>query len=118
MSKGAIVVSVAKLLKNFSDIALYSQMIEQLQKDINRSGIDYDINKNNNPRELFLELELLLLEVINNRFNDFLNLLYAVDVFEKEIRKCTSEESTVIAGYGAYLILKREWQKVYYRNRL
>lgn len=118
MSKDSLIVSVEQLLKGFSDTALFSQMIVQLQKDINRSGIDYEINMSNDAKELFLELEGLLLENINNRFNDFLNLLYAVDVFEKDVRKCTSEESTVLARYGAYLILKREWQKVYYRNTL
>jgi len=118
VSKDAIIISVEQLLKELSDTALFSQMIVQLQKDINRSGIDYQINMNNDPRELFLEVEQLVLENINNRFNDFLNLLYAVDVSEKDIRKSTSEKSAVLASYAAFLILKREWQKVCYRNML
>jgi len=110
------VVSSEQLIQEISQSDLYPQLIQQLQKDLNRAGIDYEITVSATPKELFLEIKQLLLEKLNNAFNDFLNLLYAVDVSERDIKNCNSEESVAIAQYATYLILKREWQKIYYRN--
>lgn len=118
MSKHPNIVSVEQLMEQVAGSDLYPQLILQLQKDLNRAGIDYEINKNSTFKELFLDIEQLLLEKINNAFNDFLNLLYAVDVSERDIRNCDSEESVAVGRYATYLILKREWQKIYYRNIL
>lgn len=95
---------------------LYPQFIIQIQKDLNRAGMNYSI-KSEKPQILFSEIANLLLDKLHNDFNEFLNLLYAVDVSETEIRKLNSENSTDIAEYATYLILKREWQKVWYRNK-
>ncbi|MFD2563957.1 hypothetical protein [Aquimarina rubra] len=118
MSSYLNIVSVDQLMEQVSESDLYPQLITQLQKDLNRAGIDYEVNQNANPKELFVEIEQLLLEKLNNAFNDFLNLLYAVDVSERDIKNCQSDESTVIAKYATFLILKREWQKVCFRNTL
>jgi flavorubredoxin len=95
---------------------LYPQFIAQLQKDLNRAGIDYII-ENKRPNDLFSEIVYLLTEKLQNAFNEYLNLLYAVDVSEAKIRSMDSENSVDIAEYATYLILKREWQKVWYRNK-
>ncbi|WP_299432814.1 hypothetical protein [uncultured Aquimarina sp.] len=118
MSEKQNIVSSEQLVQEISGSDLYPQLIQQLQKDLNRAGIDYEINLNAAPKELFLEIERLLLKRLNTAFNEFLNLLYAVDVSERDIRKCDSEESAVIAQHATYLILKREWQKIYFRNSL
>ncbi|WP_299223106.1 hypothetical protein [uncultured Aquimarina sp.] len=118
MSKHPNIVLIEQLMEQVSESDLYPQLILQLQKDLNRAGIDYEVNKNSTFKELFLEIEQLLLEKINNAFNDFLNLLYAVDVSERDIKNCDSEESITVGRYATYLILKREWQKIYYRNIL
>ncbi len=116
MSSDFNTVSVEQLMDQILRSDTYSQLILQLQKDLNRAGMGHKINLNVLPEELFLEIEQLLLEKLNNAFNEYLNLLYAVDVSEKDIKNCKSEESKVIAKYATYLILRREWQKIYYRN--
>ncbi|MHA7055861.1 hypothetical protein ACWGOQ_0001475 [Aquimarina sp. M1] len=118
MSNNSHIVSIDQLMKQLVESQLYPQLILQLQKDINRAGIDYKVFENRTPQKLFLEIEALLLEKLNNTFNDFLNLLYAVDVSENAIKNCQSDESMVIAKYATFLILKREWQKVCFRNTL
>ena len=57
------------------------------------------------------------MDKLHHAFNEYLNLLHAVDVSENKIKSIDSEDSTDIAKYASYLILKREWQKVWYRNR-
>lgn len=99
-----------------SNSDLYPQFMMQLQKDLNRAGIDYSI-KSEKPQDLFSEIAHLLMDKLQNAFNEYLNLLYAVDVSENKIRSLDSENSVDIAEYATYLILKREWQKVWYRNR-
>ncbi len=116
MSDKQNIVLGERLIQEISQSDLYPQLIQQLQKDLNRAGIDYEIRIKATPKELFLEIKQLLLEKLNSAFNDFLNLLYAVDVSERDIKNCNSEESIVIVQYATYLILKREWQKIYYRN--
>ncbi|MDH7445502.1 hypothetical protein [Aquimarina sp. 2201CG14-23] len=107
-----------QLIEEVVSSNLYPQLIQQLQKDIHRAGIEHTIGDQLNPKELFLNIENLLFEKLNNAFNEYLNLLYAVDVSEKAVRNFQSEDSLDISQYTTYLILKREWQKIYYRNKL
>ncbi|WP_146052695.1 hypothetical protein [Aquimarina sp. I32.4] len=99
-----------------SESDLYPKFLMQLQKDFDRAGIDYSI-KSKMPRDLFSEMVHVLLDKLQNAFNEYLNLLYAVDVSESKIRAIKSEDSVEITEYATYLILKREWQKVWFRNK-
>lgn len=117
MSNKNNLTSVKQLLNEVFDSKLYPQFLIQLQKDINRAGIDYSI-KNTEPLKVFSEIRNLLNEKLQNTFNDYVNLLYAVDVSEAKIRNTRLEDSKAIAEYATYLILKREWEKVCYRNIL
>ncbi|MBG6133642.1 hypothetical protein IWQ47_005114 [Aquimarina sp. EL_43] len=116
MSNRYSLITAKQLIDEVSNSDLYPQFLAQLQKDLNRAGIDYDI-KSKTPQDLFSEVAYLLVEKLQNAFNEYLNLLYAVDVSETKIRSLDSEDSVDIAEYAAYLILKREWQKVWYRNK-
>ncbi|WP_103069831.1 hypothetical protein [Aquimarina sediminis] len=116
MSKYSIT-TAKQLIDEVGNSDLYPQFMAQVQKDLNRAGIDYTI-KSKKPQELFPEIGSLLIEKLQNAFNEYINLLYAVDVSEVEIKNLRSEDSVDIAEYATYLILKREWQKVWYRNKL
>ncbi len=117
MSNKNNLTSAKQLLDEVVDSKLYSQFLVQIQKDINRAGIDYRI-KNIDPLKVFHEIRDLLNEKLQNTFNDYINLLYAVDVSEAKIKNTNLEDSNAIAEYATYLILEREWQKVCYRNML
>ncbi|MEW7289006.1 hypothetical protein [Aquimarina sp. 2304DJ70-9] len=109
---------VDDLILEVTQSSLYPQLLTQLQKDIDRAGIDYKIDPEIQPKDLITTINKLLLSVLQHTFNEYLNLLYAVDVSEAEIRNFKSEKAEDIAGYATYLILKREWKKVWYRNQL
>ncbi|WP_148639291.1 hypothetical protein [Aquimarina longa] len=115
MSEYTLVIK-QQLIDEFTNSDLYPQFLIQIQKDLNRAGIDYII-ESKKPQSLFSEITRLLIEKLQNAFNEYLNLLYAVDVSEDKIKSLNSEDSIDIAEYAAYLILKREWQKVWYRNK-
>ncbi|WP_108868113.1 hypothetical protein [Aquimarina aquimarini] len=107
---------VNQWIDEISESDLYPNFLIQLQKDLGRAGIDYCI-KSKAPRDLFSEIAHVLLDKLQNAFNEYLNLLYAVDVSEAKVRAIDSENSEDIAEHVTYLILQREWQKVWFRNK-
>ena len=51
-----------------------------------------------------------------NLLGDFLNLLYIIDVPEKHVKKLDGNDALKLAEDISFLILKREWQKVWFKN--
>ena len=96
-------------LEAFTDIRL------QLQKDVYRSGISYTFTKKD-LHSFIIELRLMLRGLLNDSFSDFVNLLYAVDVSENKIRFDTVKKSEEILEIAIGLLIKREWDKVRFRN--
>lgn len=54
--------------------------------------------------------------MIQYKFAEYLNLLYIIDVPENEIKQLDGSDLVILAEQVAFLILKREWQKVWFRN--
>jgi L-lysine 2,3-aminomutase len=57
-------------------------------------------------------------DLIQNKFSDYLNLLYIIDVSEEKIKGLSGTDTHELSEQVTFLILKREWQKVWYRNKL
>jgi hypothetical protein len=113
-----------KAVLNPSDITLqavqnnlYFELIVQLNKDLALSSIQKEFKNDIFPEFLVEELVGCLIDLINNSFQDYLNLLYRVDVSENEVRKLAGLTQEDLAISVAYLILKREWRKVFFRNK-
>ncbi len=105
------------LLEEAEKETLYLQLIEQMNKDFNlaNEGIDFPLSIT--PEELKIELHEKIYRLIQYKFSEYLNLLYIIDVSEEEIKKLDGSDLVVLAEQVAYLILKREWQKVWFRNK-
>ena len=56
-------------------------------------------------------------KLIQNKFAEYLNLLYIIDVSENEIKKLDGSDISELSEQVTFLILKREWQKVWFRNK-
>lgn len=54
---------------------------------------------------------------MKNDFQTYVNLLYRVDVSESKMRQIDDIEMEKIAQKVTSLILIREWQKVWFKNR-
>lgn len=96
---------------------LYKMLIEQLEKDFNFSGIELKIRTNCAPAKLVTSLENRLKQLINSDFTGYLNLLYRIDVLESDIRKTDGSNIDVLVNQVCFLILRREWQKVWMRSK-
>ena len=96
---------------------LYLKLIEQINKDFNlaNEGIDFPLSIS--PNELKVQLHEKIYRLIQYKFAEYLNLLYIIDVSEEKIKELDGSDLVVLAEQVAFLILKREWQKVWFRNK-
>lgn len=105
------------LLSEAEEENLYLKLIEQINKDFNLANESIDLPLTLSPDELKLQLHEKIYRLIQYKFAEYLNLLYIIDVSEEEIKKLDGSDLVVLAEDVAFLILKREWQKVWFRNK-
>tara|TARA_R110001583_G_scaffold83631_5_gene220712 strand:+ start:1444 stop:1791 length:348 start_codon:yes stop_codon:yes gene_type:complete len=106
-----------ELLQKVAFENLYQNLIEQLNKDFQLSNLDESFEISNTPIQLKEGLSKIILNLITNNYDDYLNFLYRVDVPEKELAALTAENLETTINQIAFLILKREYQKVWFKNR-
>ena len=113
-----------KDLKTFDDLIveanqleLYSKLVLQLNKDLTLANINLEFASDVLPTSLKLLLQEKIYELIQQKFMDYLNLLYIIDISEEKIKQLDGNDVLQLSENVTFLILKREWQKVYYRNR-
>lgn len=97
---------------------LYLKLIEQLNKDFNFANEPVDFPLSTSPNELKVQLHEKIYRLIQYKFAEYLNLLYIIDVSEEEVKKLNGDDIAELAEQVTFLILKREWQKVWFRNKL
>jgi hypothetical protein len=97
--------------------ALYLKLIEQINKDFNLANEGIDFPMSISPKELKIQLHEKIFRLIQYKFAEYLNLLYIIDVSEDQIKKLDGSDLVILSEEVAFLILKREWQKVWFRNK-
>ncbi|WP_136667672.1 hypothetical protein [Flavobacterium sp. H122] len=106
------------LLSEAQKEALYIKLIEQLNKDFTFANESIDIPVTTLPIDLKIQLHEKIYRLIQHKFAEYLNLLYIIDVSENEVKKLDGSDLIELAEQVTFLILKREWQKVWFRNKL
>lgn len=96
---------------------LYLKLVEQLNKDFNLANEAIDFPMSTSAAELKIQLHEKIYRLIQYKFAEYLNLLYIIDVSEEEIKKLDGSDLVILAEQVSFLILKREWQKVWFRNK-
>ena len=94
---------------------LYKKLIKQLNKDFLYANIDLDFHEEILPTSLKLILHETVYNLIQEKFAEYLNLLYIIDVSEKKVKQLNGDDTLKLAEDVSFLILKREWQKVWYK---
>jgi len=105
------------LLEEAEKETLYLKLIEQINKDFNLANEGIDFPMSISPNELKIQLNEKIFRLIQYKFAEYLNLLYIIDVSEDQIKKLDGSDLAALAEEVAFLILKREWQKVWFRNK-
>jgi hypothetical protein len=105
------------LLQQVRQKGLYDLLIGQLQKDFDRANIAVPFSSALSPEQLFARLHENIYRLIMERFSDYLNVLYVVDVPERSFREIPLTDAVEVAAEVSFLILQREWQKVLSKQR-
>ena len=107
-----------ELLLEIDEVDLYVKLIEQLNKDFQLSGIDQYFDLKFTPTQLIHQLQKSILGLINTNFDGYLNLLYRIDISETALKKMDGFAKEKISEQVVYVLLKREWKKVWFKNKL
>jgi len=109
--------SAELLLSEAESENLYLKLVAQLNKDFNLANEAVDFPMSTTPHELKVQLHEKIYRLIQYKFAEYLNLLYIIDVPEDQIKKLDGSDLVALSEQVAFLILKREWQKVWFRNK-
>jgi hypothetical protein len=105
------------LIDEANQLDLYKKMIIQLNKDFLLANVDLDFHEEVLPSSLKLLLHETVYKLIQEKFNEYLNLLYIIDVPEKDVKALNGNDVLKLSEEVMFLILKREWQKVWFKNK-
>jgi len=105
------------LVEESNQLSLYKNLILQLNKDFKLANIDLDFHEDILPTSLKLLLHETIYNLIQEKFTDYLNLLYIIDVPENKIKALDGSDMLQLSEDVLFLILKREWQKVFLKNK-
>ncbi|MGX7667617.1 hypothetical protein [Flavobacterium pedocola] len=106
------------LLSEAQKEELYVKLVEQINKDFTFANESMDFPTDVSPIDLKLQLHEKVYRLIQYKFAEYLNLLYIIDVSEEQVKKLDGSDLVDLSEQVTFLILKREWQKVWFRNRL
>lgn len=105
------------LISEAESLELYSKLIQQINKDFLLANIDLDFDENILPSSLKYLLHEMVFKLIQEKFAEYLNVLYIIDVSETKIKQLDGNDTLKLSEEVTFLILQREWQKVWFRNK-
>ena len=105
------------LIQEANQHDLYHKLIIQLNKDFLFANIDLEFDEEVLPSSLKLVLHETVFKLIQEKFADYLNLLYIIDVSEKKVKQLDGSDMVKLSEDVTFLILQREWQKVWYKSQ-
>ena len=105
------------LMSSAHSLDLYNKLVKQLNKDFLYANIDLDFHEEILPTSLKFLLHETVYKLIQEKFIEYLNLLYIIDVSEEKVKQLDGSDTLKLAEDVTLLILKREWQKVWFKNQ-
>jgi len=96
---------------------LYQKLVTQLQKDFTLANIDIVLYSTIEPAKLKTILHEKIYYLILEKFTEYLNLLYVIDVPEKAFKEIHMTDAVEVAEQVTFLVLKRELQKVWLKKK-
>jgi len=107
----------ATLLRHAQDEDVYDTLINQLNKDFGLANCTLDLSLQVRPNQLQNELKEKVYLLIMEKFNQYLNLLYVIDIPENAFQKISITDAVEVANQVSFLILERVLQKVQLKKK-
>ena len=104
-------------ISDVNNLHLLQNLIEQLNKDFIMSGLDWYFDPKLNPKELLEVLQERIGELLLKEPRLFSNLMYRIDISEMHLLQQKDHDFDKTRDKITLAILKREWQKVWFRNK-
>ncbi|MGB5172957.1 hypothetical protein [Eudoraea sp.] len=108
--------STAEIMEAAKNSQLYANLISQLKKDFVLANLTLDLPSKIPPADLIKTILNKIDFLIKEDMAKLLNLLYIVDVSENTFKKNINDNSFVSSEKLCFLILKRTWQKVWFKD--
>ena len=105
------------LLQKAKEAQLYDKLVVQLDKDFVLANIFFELPEGIPSEKLENTLHEKIYVLLMEKFSEYLNLLYVVDVPEKSFKKVKVTDTVEVAEQVSFLILKRELQKVWLKQK-
>ncbi|WP_422862032.1 hypothetical protein [Flagellimonas sp. W118] len=109
--------SSLEILQSAQQRALYDKLLQQTAKDFVLANVDVKIPEDLEPKQLRDIVREKIYFLLLEKFSEYLNLLYVVDIPESEIKKLNTLDAADASVEVCFLILKREWQKVWFKHK-
>lgn len=93
------------------------KIIMQINKDLQLSGNQNEIDQNSSAQQLVSDLGKILQNLLLTDFSGLLNLFYRIDVPESLLLKMMKETPDDLTENLTLLVLKKEWIKIWIRNK-
>ena len=106
-----------QLVQESESLQLYKKLVIQLNKDFLYANIDLDFEEDITPQTLKVVLHETVYRLIQEKFAEYLNLLYIIDVSEEKIKQLNGDDTLKLSEQVSFLILQREWQKVWFKAK-
>lgn len=117
MSSFIAPITTDQLLLEAEKENLYLKLIDQINKDFNLANEGIDFPQSTTPHDLKVQLYEKIYRLIQYKFAEYLNLLYIIDVPEETVKQLDGSDLVELSEQVSFLILKREWMKVWFRNK-
>lgn len=106
-----------ELLEAVQREQLYKKLIQQIKKDFDLANIAIEVPSEITPTALKSVVHEKLYVLLVERFDQYLNLLYVIDISEREVKNIQAMDAVDVTAEVTFLLLKREWQKVWYKAK-
>lgn len=106
-----------EVLQDARNEQLYGELLSQLEKDFGLANVPVVFSADLPPVELKRLLHEKIYFLILEKFQQYLNLLYAVDIPEGKIKEIASADAVDVSAEVCFLVLQREWRKVWFRHK-
>ena len=105
-----------ELLYSIRTEDLYVNLVKQLNKDFQLANLDMHFDTSISVKDLKEELSDVLLKLLTEQYDSYLNFLYRVDVPESDLIKIRQQQLPEIIDEVAFIVLKRLFQKVWIKH--
>lgn len=105
-----------QIISEANNLQLYNKLVRQLRKDFELANVALVIEDDIAPEHLKHTLHKTLFHLIQKDFTAYLNVLYIVDVSEQQVKQLEGGDIMSLSESVSFLILKRAWQKVWYKE--